>query len=90
MFTYGMIHTSSEFAQTGYLEDMYQLKKESKLLKDVIHHPMEDTMEQSVHTRRSRRVDFCSQPCMKTPKNSFGDVEHVSNMATSILEMSCH
>jgi hypothetical protein len=58
VFTYGMIRTSSEFVQMGYSKDVYQLKKESKSLKDAIHHPMEDTMEHSVHIRRSGNVDF--------------------------------
>jgi hypothetical protein len=38
VFTYGVIHTSSEFVQMGYSKDVYQLKKESKSLKDAIHH----------------------------------------------------
>jgi hypothetical protein len=71
-------------------EDVYQLKKESKSLKDAIHHPMEDTMEHSVHIRRSGKVDFSGQPCMKTQKNLSRDVEHVRNMGTSIQEMPCH
>jgi hypothetical protein len=84
-----MIHTSSEFVQMGYSEDVYQLK-ESKSLKDAIHHPMEDIMEHSVHIQRSGTANFSGQPCMKTPRNSSGDAEHVRNMATSIPEMSCH
>jgi hypothetical protein len=51
---------------------------------------MEDIMEHSVHIQRSGKADFSSQPCMKTPRNSSGDVEHVRNMATSIPEMPCH
>jgi hypothetical protein len=90
VFTYGMIRTSSEFVQMGYSEDVYQLKKESKSLKDVIHHPMEDIMEHFVHIRRSSNVDFFGQPCMKTQKNSSGNAEHVRNMATSIPEMPYH
>jgi hypothetical protein len=85
-----MIRTSLEFVQMGYLEDVYQLKKESKSLKDVIHHPMEDIMEHFVYIQRSGRAYFSGQPCMKTLTNSSRDAEHVRNMATSILEMSCH
>jgi hypothetical protein len=51
---------------------------------------MEDTMEHFVHIRRSSNVDFFGQPCMKTQKNSFGNAEHVRNMATSIPEMPYH
>jgi hypothetical protein len=85
-----MIRTSLEFIQMGYSEDVYQRKNESKSLKDSIHQPMEDIMEHSVHIQRSSRADFSGQPCMKTPRNSSGDAEHVRNMATSILEMPCH
>jgi hypothetical protein len=69
---------------------VYQLKKESKSLKDVIHDPTEDTMEHYVHIKRSSKVDFSSQPCIKTQKNSSEDVDHVRNMGTSIQEMPCH
>jgi hypothetical protein len=74
-----MIRTSLEFVQMVYSEDVYQLKKESKSLKDAIHHHMEDIMEHFVHNRRSRRADFSGQPCMKTPRNSSRDAEHVKN-----------
>jgi hypothetical protein len=53
-----MIRTSSECAQMGYSEDVYQLKKESKSLNIVTHHPMEDTMGHSEHMQRFGRVDF--------------------------------
>jgi len=72
------------------LRRWYQLKKESKQSRDVIHHPMEDTMEHFVHIQRSSKVDFSSQPCMKTQKNPSRDVKHVRDMAISILEMPCH
>jgi len=85
-----MIRTYSKYVQMEYSGDVYQLKKESKSLRDVIHHPMEDTMEHSVLIRRSDKVDFSSQPCMKTQKNSSGDVKHGRDMSISILEMPCH
>jgi hypothetical protein len=47
--TYGMIRTSSECAQTGCSEDVYQLKKKSKSLNVVTHYPMEDTMGHPEH-----------------------------------------
>jgi hypothetical protein len=46
--TYGMSHTSLEFAQMDSLEGVYQLKKESRLLKDATHHHMEVNMGHSV------------------------------------------
>jgi len=66
VFAYGMIGTPSGFVQTDYSEDVYQLKKDPRLSKDVIHHPMEDTIECSRHIQRSSIVDFYDQPCMKT------------------------
>jgi hypothetical protein len=63
---YGTIHTSSKCAQTGCSEDVYQLKKESKSLNVVTHHPMEDTTRHSEHMQRFGRVDSFGQPCMKT------------------------
>jgi hypothetical protein len=63
--TYGMSHTSSESTQTDSLEDVYQLKKESRSLKDVTHHHMEVIMGHSVLMQKSGKVDFSSQLCMK-------------------------
>jgi hypothetical protein len=57
VFTYGMNHTFSEFAQMACSGDVYLLKKESKLLKDAIHHHMEDIMGHSAHMQRSGSVD---------------------------------
>jgi hypothetical protein len=41
--TYGMTRTSSEFVLMVYSRGVYQLKKESRSLKDAIHHHMEDS-----------------------------------------------
>jgi hypothetical protein len=64
--TYGMSHTSSESAQMNSLEDVYQLKKESRSLKDATRHHMEVIMRHSVLMQKSGNVDFSSQLCMKT------------------------
>jgi len=85
-----MNHTSSEYALMAYLEDVYQLMKESKSLKDLIHHHMEVIMECFEHTPRYGSVDSSSQQCMKTQNNSFGDVARVKDMVISIQGMSCH
>jgi hypothetical protein len=87
--TYGMIHTSLECARTGCSEDVYQLKKESKSLNVVTHHPMEDTMGHSEHIQRFSRVDSFGQPCMKTRRTLSEDADCVRSMATSIQEMPC-
>jgi hypothetical protein len=77
-----MNHTSSESALMVYSEGVYQRKKESRSLKDVIHHHMEDTMGHSALMQKSGNVDFSSQPCMKTQNISSRDVEHVRGMGT--------
>jgi hypothetical protein len=46
--TYGMNRTSSESAQMDFSEGVYQLKKESRLLKDATHHHIEVIMGHSV------------------------------------------
>jgi hypothetical protein len=88
--TYRMNHTSLESAQTNSSEGVYRLKKESRSLKDVTQHHMEDIMGRSVLMQKSGKVDFFGQPCMKTQRISSGGVEHVRGMGTSIQEMSCH
>jgi hypothetical protein len=51
---------------------------------------MEDIMAHSTLTRRSDKVDSFGQPCMKTRKISFIDVERVRGTAISIQEMPYH
>jgi hypothetical protein len=65
-----------------YSEGVYQQKKESRSLKDAIHHHMEDIMGHSALMQKSGNVDFSGQPCMKTQNISSGDVEHVRGMGT--------
>jgi hypothetical protein len=64
--TYGMSHTSSESAEMDSLEDVYQLKKKSRSLKDTTHHHMEVIMGHFILMQKSSKVDFSSQLCMKT------------------------
>jgi hypothetical protein len=59
-----------------------QLKKESRSLKDAIHHHMEDIMGHSTLMQKSSNVDFSGKPCMKTQKISSKDMEHVRGMGT--------
>jgi hypothetical protein len=49
ILTYGMNHTFSGYALMVYSEGVFQLKKESKSLKDATHHHREVTMWYSVH-----------------------------------------
>ena len=88
--TYGMNHTSSEYALMAYSERVCQLKKESKSLKDVIHYHMEVIMGRSEHTPRYESVDSSGQQCIKTHENLFGDVARVKDMVISIQGMPCH
>jgi predicted ATP-binding protein involved in virulence len=80
--TYEMNHTSFESALMVYSEGVYQQKKESRSLKDVIDHHMEDIVEHSTLMQKSSNVDFSGQPCMKRQKISSRDVEHVRGMGT--------
>jgi len=64
-----MNHTSSEYALMAYAEDVCQLKKESKSLKDVIHHHMEVIIGHSEHTPKYGNVDSFGKQCMKTQEN---------------------
>jgi hypothetical protein len=85
-----MNHTFFEFAQMAYLGDVYLLKKESKLLKDVIYHHMEDIMGHSAHMQRSGSVDSFGQQCMNTQEILSEGVDHVRGTAISIQEIPCH
>jgi hypothetical protein len=87
---HGMSHTSSESAQTDSLESVYQLKKESILLKDATHHHTEVIMGHSVLMQKSSKVDSSGQLCMKTRRISSEGVEHVKDTGISIQEMPCH
>ena len=88
--TYGMNHTSSESALTAYSEDVYRWKKASRSSSDATHHHMEDIMVHSAHIRRTGKVDYFGQPCMKIQRTSSGGVEHVRGTGISIKEMPCH
>jgi hypothetical protein len=63
--TYGMNHTSLEFALMAYSRDMYRWKKASRLSNDVTHHHMEDIMVHSALIQRSDKVDSFGKPCIK-------------------------
>jgi hypothetical protein len=90
MFTYGMNHTFFEFAQMACSGDVYLLKKESKLLKDAIHHHMEDIMRHFAYMQRFGNVDSFGRQCMKTQEILSEGVDHVRGMAISNQEMPCH
>jgi hypothetical protein len=66
--TYGMTRTSSKLVMMVYSGGVYQLKKESRSLKDAIHHHMEDIMGHSILMQKIGNVDFSGQLCMKTQK----------------------
>jgi hypothetical protein len=70
--------------------DVYLLKKESKLLKDAIHHHMEDIIGYSAHMQRFGSVDSFSRQCMKTQEILSEGVDRVRGTVISIQEMPCH
>jgi hypothetical protein len=85
-----MRHIYSESALIACLEDVYQQKRASRSLNDATRHRMEDIIEHSALMRRSGKVNSFGQPCMKTQRISFRDVELVRGMEISIQEMPCH
>jgi hypothetical protein len=85
-----MNHTFSEFVQMACSREVYLLKKESKLLKDVIHLHMEGIMGHSAHMKRSSSVNSFGRQCMKIQEILSEGVDHVRGTAISIQEMSCH
>ena len=87
--TYGMRCTSIESTLTAYSEGVYQQKKASRSLNDVIHHHMEDIMAHSTLIQRFGKVDSFGQPCMKIRRTSSKGVEHVRGTGISIQEMPC-
>ena len=88
--TYGMYHTSSEFALMAYSEDVYRQRKASRLSNDATHHHMEDIMGHSVLIQRSSKADSFGQPCMKIRKILSRDVERVRGIGILIQEMLGH
>ena len=50
---------------------------------------MEDTTVYFVRRPRTNRVNYTSQPCMKTQKNSFEDATDARNMVGSRFVMRC-
>jgi hypothetical protein len=85
-----MNHTSSESIQMDCSGDVYQLKKESRLLNDVIHHHMEDITEHSAHIQRFGSVDSFGQQYMKTQETLSDGVDRVRGTVIPIQEMLCH
>jgi hypothetical protein len=88
--TYGMNHSSTESALMDCSGGAFRLRKQPRSLKDATHHRMEDIMGHSTLMLRSSKVDYSSQPCMKTPKTLYGGASHVRNMGISMQETPCH
>jgi hypothetical protein len=90
VLTYGMNRTFSKYALTAYSGDVYLLKKEYRLLKDVTHHHMEGIMGHFAHMLKFGSVDSFGQQCMKTQENSSEDVDLLRGTTILIQEMPCH
>ena len=88
--TYGMNCTSSESALMDYSGGVFQLRKQPRSSRDVTWHHMEDIMGHSALMLKSDKADSFGQPCMMTPKTSYGGASHVKNMEISMQEMPCH
>ena len=88
--TYGMNRTSTESALIDYSGGVFWLRKQPRSSRDATHHHMEDIMGHSALMLISGKVDSSGQPCMTTPKTSYGGVLHVTNMGVSMQETLCH
>jgi hypothetical protein len=88
--TCGMIHISIEFALMDCYEDVSQWKKPQKSWIDVMHHPIEDIMEHSVHMLKFGKVDSSGQRCIKIQRSLSKDVPDAKSMETLMLAMQCH
>ena len=88
--TYGMNHTSTMSALMDYSGGVFHLRKQSRSLKDATLHHMGDIMGHSALILRFGKVDSSGQPCMMTPKTSYGGVPRVRNIGVSMQETPCH
>jgi hypothetical protein len=88
--TYGMNHTSTEFAPMDYLEGVFWLRKQPRSMKDATHHHTKDIMGHSTLMLKSSKVDSSGQPCTMTPKTSYGGAPYVKNMGVSMQEILRH
>jgi hypothetical protein len=87
---YGMSHIYTEYAQMDYYGRVFPQQKGSRLLRNVMHHHMEDIMVHFAHKQRFGRVDFIGLPCMKTPKISSEGIRTARSMEESQPAMPCH
>jgi hypothetical protein len=66
------------------------MAKTMKSSRGVMHHPMEDIMEHSVHMLRFGKVDSSGQRYTKIQRSLSEDALDARNMETLTLEMQCH
>jgi hypothetical protein len=88
--TYGMNHTSTEFAPMDCSGGVFRLRKQPRSSRDATRNPTEDIMGHSARILSSGKVDSFGQPCMMTPKTSYGGVLRIKNMGVSMQETPCH
>ena len=87
--TFGMTHTYIGYALTAYWGDVFQRRKAYKSSRNAMQHHTEAITEYSTHKPKSGSVGSSGRRCMKTPKNSFKDVENASCKEASPLATQC-
>ena len=65
-FTYGMTHCYLEEEHIILSKDVYQRQNKLKYYINVMHHHMEDTLQETEHPRKFSSQDFISQPYSET------------------------
>ena len=88
--TYEMKHTSTESALKDDSGGVFWLRKQSRSSRDATRYPMGDIMGHFALMLKSSKVESSGQPCMMTPKTSYGGVLCVGNMEVSMQETPCH
>jgi hypothetical protein len=73
-----------------YSGDVFPQQKGSRLLRNIMQHPMVDIMVYFAHKRRFGRVDFIGLVYTKTPKISSEGVKTARSMEESQLMTPCH
>ena len=82
-FIYGMTHCFLENEHIRLLEDVYQRKNKLELWINVIHHHMEDTLQETEHPIKFSSQVFISQLYSKIVLNGLNIVTDVREWATS-------
>ena len=88
-FIYGMTHFFLEEEHIILLEYVYQRQNKLGLWIDVIHHHVEDTLQETEQPRKFFNQVFIGQLYLKIVMNGSNIVTDVRELAILIEEMRC-